>query len=394
MTARLLCASIVALALAAPAHAGEVGRIPLDGIMHHLVADPAGGAWALHTKDFQRTEVTRLDAGRSTRSSTAIRGLPGGAAVGPDGSLWFDARERVHRIDREARRSVVARFLGAESIEPALAAGPDGTMWAATNVNRGLARITTAGVVSASPFPAPPCAEGTEITDIARASDGAMWIADADCRRLVRVPVQGAAAVVALGELEPAQLEADPAGGMWFLADGVVGHSGGARHTVGNVKEIGVTSDGTVLAADGTCTLKRIGGAPIPAPVPAARIDIAGDNLYLASATRVFQNLDGGPCEETPPKVTLRPRRLSLAAFKRGKLRVTVKEPVHLAFFVEDHEFIHEKSMRRAGTWRVKPSKAALRRIGNRRSFYFVLTATDADGFDGGTDGYIRLTMR
>ena len=50
--------------------------------------------------------------------------------------------------------------------------------------------------------------------------------------------------------------------------------------------------------------------------------------------------------------------------------------------------------MRSAGTWRVKPSKAALRRIGNRRSFYFVLNATDADGFDGGTDGYIRLTTR
>jgi virginiamycin B lyase len=392
MTARLLCASIVALALAAPAHAGEVGRIPLDGIMYDLVADPAGGAWALHTKDFQRTEVTRLDAGRPTRLSTAVRGVPGGAAVGPDGSLWFDARERLHRIDREARRSVVTRFLGAESIEAALAAGPDGAMWTVTNVNQRLARISPNGVVAVSPFPTPVC-DGTHITDIARASDGAMWIADADCRRLVRVPVEGAASVVALGELEPAQLEADPAGGMWFVADGVVGHSGGARHTVGNVKEIGVTSDGTVLAADGTCTLKRIGGAPVPAPVPAARIDVAGDNLYLASATRVFQNLDGGPCEQIPPKVTLRPRRLSPAAFKRGKLQVTVKEPVHLAFFVEDHEFIHERTMRGAGTWRVKPSKAALRRIGNRRSFYFVLTATDADGYDGGTDGYIRLTM-
>ena len=394
MTGRLLGALVLALALAPPAHAGEVGRIPLDRIMYDLVADPAGGAWALHTKDFQRTEVTRLDAGRPTRLSTAVRGLPGGAAVGPDGNLWFDVRERVHRVDREARRSVVTRFLGAESIEPALAAGPDGTMWAATNVNRRIARITTAGVVSGSPFPAPPCDEGTEVTDIARAADGAMWIADADCRRLVRVSVEGAASVVPLGELEPAQLEPDPAGGVWFLADGVVGHSGGARHTVDNVREIGVTSDGTVLLADGTCTLKRIGAAPVPAPLPAARIDVAGENLYVASATRVFQGLDGGRCDDTPPKVTIRPRRLSLAAFKRGQLRVTVKEPVYLAFFVEEEEFIHEKVMRRAGTWRVKPSKAALRRIGNRRSFFFVLTATDADGYDGGTDGYIRLTTR
>ncbi|MDA0171158.1 hypothetical protein OJ998_18785 [Solirubrobacter taibaiensis] len=394
MTRRVLGASIVALALAPPAHAGEVGRIPLDRIMYDVVADPAGGAWVLHTKDFQRTEVTRLDAGRPARSSTRLRGRPGGAAVGPDGNLWLEASERVHRIDREARRSIVTRFLGAESIEPALAAGPDGTMWAATNVNHRLARISSAGVVSASPFPAPPCDEGTEITDIARASDGAMWIADADCRRLVRVPVEGAASVVSLGELEPAQLEPDLAGGVWFTADDLVGHSGGARHTVKAVRDIAVTSDGTILAADGSCTLKRIGGAPVPAPLPAARIDVAGGNLYVASATRVFQNLDGGSCDDTPPKVTLRPRRLSLAAFKRGALRVTVKEPAHLAFFVEEEEFFHDKIMSRAGTWRVKPSKAALRRIGNRRSFYFVLTATDADGYDGGTDGYIRLTTR
>ena len=66
MTARLLVACIIALAFAPPAHAGEIGRIPLDRIMYDLVADPAGGAWALHTKDFPRTEVTRLDAGRAT----------------------------------------------------------------------------------------------------------------------------------------------------------------------------------------------------------------------------------------------------------------------------------------------------------------------------------------
>ena len=126
-----------------------------------------------------------------------------------------------------------------------------------------------------------------------------------------------------LGELEPAQLEPDAAGGVWFLADGVVGHSGGARHPVDNVKEIGVTSDGTVLLADGTCTLKRIGGAPVPAPAPAARIDVAGGNVYVASATRVFQNLDGGPCDETPPKVTLRPAAPVTGPFRRGQLRVT-----------------------------------------------------------------------
>lgn len=388
---RLVLAATLLLAAPAPAHAGELGRVDLGSRISDVVADPAGGAWVLSSAFGDRTVATRLDAGRPARR-TAVRGGAGAAALGPDGALWFDVRGRVLRVDREARRSTVTAFPGTESIEHAMAAAPDGTMWSVASVSGRLARIAPNGLLSVSPFPAPAC-EGTDIRDAARASDGAMWFADADCHRLIRVGADGTS-VIPLGELEPDRLEPDPTGGMWFLGVDLVGHSGGARHAVENVRDIAVLPDGAVLAADGSCTLTRVGGgAPVRAPLPTDRLEVANGTLYLAGATRVFAGLDGGSCDETPPKVTIRPRRLSLAAFKRGELRVTVKEPVDLVFFVEDPEFGFGKVMRKPGTYRVEPSRAALRRIAGKSRFYFVLTATDADGYDGGTDGYIRLTM-
>ena len=91
--------------------------------------------------------------------------------------------------------------------------------------------------------------------------------------------------MVPLGELEPAELEPDPAGGAVVPADGVVGDSGGERrHTGDNVREIGVTSDGTVPLVDGTRRSKAERRSACSSARPAARIDVAGENLYVASA--------------------------------------------------------------------------------------------------------------
>ena len=243
---------------------------------------------------------------------------------------------------------------------------------------------------SFSPFPLPAC-ERSRIAGIATASDGALWFADDGCRRLVRRGVDGALTVTPLGALAPAKLVPDQAGGVWFLAHGVVGHSGGARHPVENVTDIAVTPDGTVWAADGSCTLQRIGGAPVPAPLAVGSLAAGGGDLWLAGGTRLFKGLDGGPCDDTGPKVTIRPKRPTLDQIRRGELRLIVREPAALEFYFEEHEFGYGKILRKAGTWRVKPSRAALRYLKHKRQFYFVLNATDANGIEGGTDGYITL---
>ena len=252
-----------------------------------------------------------------------------------------------------------------------------------------LVRATTNGVVPFSPFPLPAC-ERSRIAGTAAASDGALWFADDGCRRLVRRGVDGALTITPLGALAPAKLVPDQAGGVWFLAHGVVGHSGGARHPVENVSDIAVTPDGTVWAADGSCTLQRIGGAPVPAPLAVGTLAAGGGDLWLAGGTRLFKGLDGGPCDDTGPKVTIRPERPTLEQIRRGELRLIVREPAALEFFFEEHEFGYGKILRKAGTWRVKPSRAALRYLRSKRQFYFVLNATDANGIEVDADVHRR----
>jgi streptogramin lyase len=382
-------------ALAAPAHAGEVGRVGLGESISDLLVDPAGGAWTVSSRDFETRIVSRHDTGRPARRSR-VRGFDPQAALGPDGHAWLTERSLLYRVDREGRASIAAELpYGGLNFDDGMATAPDGTLWAiAYAETQRLTRVTANGVVSFSPFPAPLCGR-PGIRDIARASDGAMWIADDGCHRLVRVAPDGTASVLAL-DAEPAELTPDATGGMWFLAGrDSVGHSGGARHAIENAKDLAVTSDGTVWVADGTCELKRVGRTPVAAPVPVQHLGTGPSGLWLAGLTRVFEGLDGGPCDDDPPRATIRrPKRLTLAALKRGELRVRVREPVALELYIDDAEFGFGKILRAPGTWRFKPSRAVLRHLEGKRSFYFILRVTDADGNAGETDGYMRLTRR
>ena len=68
---------------------------------------------------------------------------------------------------------------------------------------------------------------------MARASDGAVWIADSGCSRLIRIAPDGTPAVFALRDDEaPFVLAADAAGGVWFAQVGTpvrLGHADAQR---------------------------------------------------------------------------------------------------------------------------------------------------------------------
>ena len=368
--------------------------------MYDLVADPAGGAWVLHTKDFQRTEVTRLDAGRPARASTAVRGCRGGAAVGPDGqpvvrragagapdrprgaALPRDAvpRRREHRTRARGRSG--RHDVGGRRTSTGASRGSRPPAWSPCRRSR-RRRVTRAPTSPTSRAPpTAPCGSPTPTA--------AAWSA---CRSKARCRWSRSA------NSNPRQARTGPRRRRVVLRpDGVVGHSGGARHTVDGRRGTSPSRrDGTVLARGRDVHAQaRSAAAPVPAPLAGERASTpARRSLYVASATRVFQGLDGGPCDDTPPKVTIRPRRPVAGRVQTRRAagdRERARPPRVL------RRGAKSSSTRSACAAPAPGASSRARRrcagSGTRRSFCFVLTATDADGYDGGTDGYIRLTTR
>ena len=182
------------------------------------------------------------------------------------------------------------------------------------------------------------------------AADGAVWLVDDLCRRLVRFAPDGSASTVALTvDDRVAHLAPDRAGGVWFAQQGDpygVGHVDAAgtlrRWRLpsgrGPVLGIAVAQDGVAHLAFGRCELGRMtpdgaltfGAAPIPAEQLA--FDPQG-GLWLASPNRLVHApappLARGACDDTPPRITLSPTLrgpLRLARLRRG-VRITVREP-------------------------------------------------------------------
>jgi hypothetical protein len=174
----------------------------------------------------------------------------------------------------------------------------------------------------------------TSFTEMARAADGAMWIADIGCGRLLRVDAAGTRAFALDIEGFPER------------TDSIVGHVD-ARGAITRVRlparrgyatDVAVAPDGSAWFAFGRCFFGRIApGGPlefVPAPIPARKLafDPAG-GVWLASAARLVHNSATRACDETPPRVRLRPalrRSVSLAALRRG-IRIEVREPSFVA---------------------------------------------------------------
>ena len=212
------------------------------------------------------------------------------------------------------------------------------------------AHVTPAGTVSRASLKLAKCSPQVQFRDIARASDGAVWIADSGCSRLIRIAPDGTPAAFALRDDEaPFAFAADLAGGVWFAQVGTpvrlgLADAGGAitrlrpASSHGAATDVAVGPDGSAWFAFASCALGRIapGGtfAYTPVPIPAQRLgfDLTG-GLWLASAARLVHSpvadLARGSCDDTPPRVRLRPafrRSVTLAQLRRG-LKIEVREP-------------------------------------------------------------------
>ena len=111
-----------------------------------------------------------------------------GFGFGPDGRLWVGGRTNmVYRADAAGALTEVgvADERYSKSLVGHVATGPDGLAWLPLGGRR-LARMNVSGQFTLSPLGGPRCSELSETRAIERASDGAMWIADASCHRLLR----------------------------------------------------------------------------------------------------------------------------------------------------------------------------------------------------------------
>jgi streptogramin lyase len=410
----VLAAGAAALALLASAPV-EVARAGFGSSFGALVASPDGGAWVQidrSTRALLENRLGRYDdaigragADHRFRSAASDGPLLGAAGtLGPDGQAWFSGGLTLIRSDVEG---TVTRTALSEGLPGIGAVGPDGSLWAADDRTGTLFSVTAQGAVTKAPLRLPPCELHAIFADMRTAADGAVWIADAGCRRLVRLGPDGTPAkIVPTLDDAPSRLAADATGGMWFTQTFESSRGVGHVDATGTIERfalpegrdvvtgIAATGDGGAYLAFGRCALGRIGADGAlrfgPAPIPVAQVaaDPAG-GLWLASARRLVHAAPGpltrGACDDRPPTIRLSPvlrERVTLARLRRG-VRIAVREPALVYASADYGDDDHDTRMklvrgRRGGALVFHVPKAALRRFeharGARLSLYIEIT--------------------
>ena len=417
---------LVALALASapPAYAGEAVHVRLGSELGDLVVGPDGGAWVFVDRVGPRGDAIGRAQPDGRFRTTATTEFSVDGALGPDGNAWYrvggaeflrsDARGDVTEIDSdEAEDTFGAPF----------ATGPDGTLWSPALAQDGFWHVAPDGHATKTLGGLPKaCRDGTSFAHMKRASDGAMWLADEGCVRLLRVTATGTT-TIPLQE-DPDDLAADASGGVWV--SGGLG-SDKVRHidAAGNVtsvtlpgdlfyaRDIAVAPDGSAWLAFATCRLVRVTPAgevsTAPAPIPAAELGFdASGGMWLASAARLVHVAPGeafGRCDDRPPSVRLAPGRdggsVSLRRLRRlGGFTVKLREPAHVAAFAiyypgaEGAADVGDDSDRtfrgsRGGTLRYRVPPRQLRRFadnlaaGRKPHLTFAAFADDVEGNAG-----------
>lgn len=414
-------AAIAGLALAwmsSPAQAQDVARVGLGSTLGELIAAPDGGAWIGIDRGRGDSAIGRAKP-EGAFTTTRVSGNVGHGTLGPDGLAWFTTGGRA--LLRVGTDGAVARVPTTRYVAGPLATGADGAFW--SQVDLGLARVSTEGKVTRLPDDAEACESGLVVA-MERASDGAMWIAENGCERVMRITSAGTTRVSMPG-VDVTELAADAAGGVWFAGDGGEIGQVSATGTVtrddvraGAALDIAVAPDGGAWLATGSCRLARISPSgeltTVPAPVPATQLAFAPDGrLWAASGVRLVRLQPGAPvgaCDDRPPAVRILPgtRRISLAALRRSVLRIAVREPAIIAATASfssgtgglDAGTLAARVVRdrRGGTGRLAIAAGALRRLerglkaGQRWTLRVTAVGIDAEGNFGAETRTLRVT--
>jgi streptogramin lyase len=416
--------AVAGLALfAAPARAADVTRVTLGSTIEDLVVGPDGGAWVEIYRP-RGQAIGRALPGGGFRTSGS-RYAATGSALGPDGQAWFKMGSRDYVRSDGAGGLTRVELPDGPALARPMATGPDGTLWNLTATGGRFAHVTPQGTASYTATRLPKCLDTDAeplFMDVVRASDGAMWIFDVGCERVIRVTATEATVVPVANRL--GSIAADAGGGIWFApVDGAVvaGHvdAGGTvkRYLLADpgATDLAVAPDGSAWFTFGTCTLARVSPAgevaTVPAPVPAQRLgfDPVG-GMWLASRTRLVHVVPGepsGPCDDRAPSVRVTPARgkVSLKALRRG-VRIAIGEPA--AVEVSGYPFgdpdedalrgapVIKRVLTRAGSLRYRLPASVLHQIarrlatGHRPGLALYIKVSDAEG----VENVVQVTLR
>ena len=316
--------------------------VPLGGSIDNLQVAPDGAAW-VHTYRNPGQQAVRVAPDGVVRTTEMDTGVVA-AAIGPEGQAWFmDSSGGLQRVDASGARTVPRRpGIWDFSVAYAVAPGPDGVMWTVTTRPRiGVLRLTPGDQLNFTRVSLPGCDATFSHPDLVRAADGAVWVSDWECDRLVRIAPDGSARAIPLTQVVLTDIAPDPAGGVWFSALSPLGGHVSAAGDVTLLREstsadgerwgVAIAPDGRPWFATGTCTLQRVDATGAlerhPAPIPARELAFAPTGrLWLASETRVA-HADAPPsgCDDRPPRA-----RITTGGTLRRGVRISVDEAATL----------------------------------------------------------------
>jgi virginiamycin B lyase len=148
--------------------------------------------------------------------STALMGNPQDVATGPDGALWFTARntDGVGRLMPDGLTTTPFPVTGKPT---GIVAGPDGNLWFADTASPGQILSITPGGSLLTPIDT---GGDTQPTGIVVGPDDALWFTESKTHKIGRVTTGGtlthSAAIPGSG---PFGIASGPDGALWFTAE-------------------------------------------------------------------------------------------------------------------------------------------------------------------------------
>lgn len=241
----LLSFALMLTTLPAALSAQNVGFVehvaPAPASPTYITTGPDGALWSTG-----QTIVRTTTAGVSTQYSIPTDTFAYAITTGSDGALWFT--EQANKIGRITTSGIVTEFpIPAPDFVPqGIAAGPDGALWF-TAASGAIGRVTTSGVFTSYPIPSP----NSLPQWITPGPDGALWFTELVTDKIGRITTAGVITEYPVPTgTAPEAITTGPDGALWFT---------GEIQSVGRMTTAGAV---TLYPVNKKATLRQITSGP------------------------------------------------------------------------------------------------------------------------------------
>ena len=192
-----------------------------------IASAPDGRVWFTETNGGKIGAINPSTHLVAEYAITTPNSAPSGIHAGPNGNMWF-SEQGVNKIGEMTTAGVMVNEfpLLSGSVPDGITTGPDGNLWVAENSNQtlghtGIARVTTAGVLTEFAIPPGYGGNNSNPVDIVSGPDGNLWYTQAGgnvgrittAGVITQFPVPG---TTTTSTSEPLGIAAGPANTLWF----------------------------------------------------------------------------------------------------------------------------------------------------------------------------------